>query len=196
VAVAVNNYFTFMDWKSAVDAAKCCIAKKQASQVAREANLMGRCSDIDAEIQFLQSSLYLLSNYTYGGDFNQITDAEALELIQRINTMCNCGDVDLYDVPDACTIGAICVSGTYTEFGGDSVNLVPQTVYPDLDCVYAFDLYYPVEDKQIILSKNGEDWEMTNDGDVLDSRESVNGAYEFTIGLFDYNITVSLGACG
>jgi hypothetical protein len=195
VVVAANNYFTFIDWKQAVDIAKCCIAKKQASQVAREANLMGRCSDTDAEIQFLQSSLYLLNNYTYEGDFNQITDAECLELIQRINVMCNCGDDELYIVEDVCTFTEICISGTWTEDGGDSVNLVPQTVYPDLNCVSIFDLFYPVTDKQIILSKNGANWQMTNDGDVLDSRATINGAYDFSIGLLTYNVIVSIGAC-
>jgi hypothetical protein len=195
VVVAANNYFTFSDWKGAVDSAKCCIAKKQASQVSREVNLMGRCSDTEAEIQFLQASLYLLNNYTYEGDFNQITDAECLNLIQRINTICNCGDDELYIVEDVCSFTEICISGTYTELGGDSVNLVPQTVYPDLNCVSIFDLFYPVTDKQIILSKNGANWQMTNDGDVLDSRATINGAYDFSIGLFTYNVIVSIGAC-
>lgn len=195
MVVAANNYFTFSDWKGAVDSAKCCIAKKQASQVSREVNLMGRCSDTEAEIQFLQASLYLLNNYTYEGDFNQITDAECLNLIQRINTICNCGDDELYIVEDVCSFTEICISGTYTELGGDSVNLVPQTVYPDLNCVSIFDLFYPVTDKQIILSKNGANWQMTNDGDVLDSRATINGAYDFSIGLFTYNVIVSIGAC-
>jgi hypothetical protein len=195
VVVALNNYFTFSDWKGAVDSAKCCIAKKQASQVSREINLMGRCADTENEISFLQSSLILLQNYTYSGEFNQITDAECLQLIQRINTICNCGDNDTYIVEDVCSFTEICISGTYTELGGDSVNLVPQTVYPDLNCVSIFDLFYPITDKQIILSKNGANWQMTNDGDVLDSRATINGAYDFSIGLFTYNVIVSIGTC-
>jgi hypothetical protein len=195
VVVAANNYFTFSDWKGAVDSAKCCIAKKQASQVSREVNLMGRCSDTEAEIQFLQASLYLLNNYTYEGDFNQITDAECLELIQRINVMCNCGDDELYIVEDVCSFTEICISGTYTELGSDPVNLVPQTVYPDLSCFSVFDLFYPFEDKQITLSKNGSIWEMINDGEVLDSSSSINNTYSFSIGLFSYSVIVSIGAC-
>jgi hypothetical protein len=192
--VAVNNYFTFMDWKSAVDAAKCCIAKKQASQVAREANLMGRCSDTDAEIQFLQSSLYLLSNYTYEGDFNQITDAEALELIQRINTMCNCGDVDLYDVPEACSLTEICVEGTYQEYGGDPVFFGAQTVYPSLDCTSVFTITAPTE-IELVLEEGNNIWNLFIDGVVVDTNTTMVGTYNFDIGTFSYIVNVNEGTC-
>ena len=193
--MAVNNYFTFMDWKSAVDAAKCCIAKKQASQVAREANLMGRCADTDAEIQFLQSSLYLLNNYTYEGDFNQITDAEALELIQRINTMCNCGDVDLYDVPDICSLTEICVSGTYQEDGGDVVNLTPQTVSPSLNCTSVFTITALTEIEFVLEQESSDLWNLSTDGEVVATNDKLVGTYEFTIDTVSYSIEVVEGTC-
>lgn len=197
--MAANNYFEFIDWKQAVDIAKCCIAKKQASQVGREANLMGRCSDTDAEIQFLQSSLYLLNNYTYEGDFNQITDAECLELIQRINVMCNCDNEEPYSVPDICNITEICVSGTYTQEGGDSVNLVAQTVNPDLNCNFVFTIEDPVNGElTYVIEKNGANWQLINtDFDVVSQITNANpsGNYTWSVDTVEYSLTVTLGAC-
>ncbi len=194
MVVAVNNYFTFIDWKQAVDIAKCCIAKKQASQVAREANLMGRCSDTDAEIQFLQSSLYLLNNYTYEGDFNQITDAECLELIQRINTICNCEDEAPYDVPNVCNITEICVSGTYQEDGGDIVNFSSPTVYPSLNCTSIFTIEALTE-IEFVLQGAGATWTLSTDGEVVDTNTTLTGTYNFVFDNVIYVMYVVEGTC-
>ncbi len=194
MVVAVNNYFTFSDWKGAVDSAKCCIAKKQASQVSREVNLMGRCSDTEAEIQFLQASLYLLNNYTYEGDFNQITDAECLNLIQRINVMCNCEDEAPYDVPNVCNIGEICVSGFYQDQPSPPVNFTPQTVYPDLSCNYVFSVT-ALEEINVFIQETPTDWELVYNGAVVDSNATLNGVYGFTDGDINYRFVVALGTC-
>jgi hypothetical protein len=195
VVVAVNNYFTFSDWKAAVESAKCCIAKKQASQVAREVNLMGRCADTENEISFLQSSLILLQNYTYSGDFNQITDAECLELIQRINTICNCGDSDLYTVENVCSLTEICVSGTYTESGGDPVNIPAQTVYPSLNCTSEFTITILEPIDFVLEQESASVWNLSTDGEVVATSDKMVDTYEFVIGIFAYSIEVAAGSC-
>jgi hypothetical protein len=195
VVVAVNNYFSFIDWKQTVDIAKCCIAKKQSAQVSREANLMGRCSDIDADIQFLQSSLYLLNNYTYSGDFNQITDAEASELIQRIGIMCNCEDTPPYTVEDVCPLTEICVSGTYQEDGGDLINIPPQTVYPSLNCTSEFTINALTEMDFVLEQESESVWNLYNDGEVVATSDNMVDTYSFTIDIVDYNIVIASGAC-
>jgi len=192
--VAANNYFTFIDWKQAVDIAKCCIAKKQASQVNREANLMGRDSDVDSEIQFLQASIILLNNYTYSGDFNQITDAECLELIQRINTMCNCEDEAPYSVDNACASSAVCISGFYEDQPSPPVNFTPQTVYPDLACNYVFSVT-ALEEINVFIQKTPTEWELVYNGEAVDSNTTLNGTYGFTEGDINYRFVVALGAC-
>lgn len=191
-----NNYFNFIDWKQAVDIAKCCIAKKQAYQVSREANLMGRCPDTESEIAFLQSSLYLLNNYTFDGEYNQITDAECLELIQRIDNICNCENESPYPVPDVCGVTAICVGGTYTQDGGDPVTIANQTVTPNLDCVFVFDIEDPVDgDITYVLQQNNNVYELTTDNELLDSNDKFAGTYTYSIGTTDYSLTVTSGAC-
>jgi len=192
--VAVNNYFSFIDWKQAVDIAKCCIAKKQASQVIREINLMGRCPNTESDIQFLQSSLYLLNNYTYSGDFNQITDAECLELIQRVNTMCNCDDEAPYTVDNVCSLTEICVSGTYTQSGGDPVSITPQTVYPSLNCTSEFTINALTE-VDFVLEEGDGVWNLSTDGDVVDTNNKMVGTYSFTISTVSYSIIVAAGSC-
>lgn len=193
--MAVNNYFVFIDWKQAVDIAKCCIAKKQASQVAREANLMGRCADTDSEIQFLQASLYLLNTYTYGGDFNQITDAECLELIQRIGTMCNCEDEEPYDVPSACSSTVVCIGGSYQQDGGDPVVIPNQTVYLSLDCSAPFELATPEGNIDVVIEPYGDDWVISSDGEILATNDKLIGTYNFVYDIATYSLSVSSGAC-
>lgn len=194
--MAANNYFTFSDWKQAVTIAKCCIAKKQAYQVLRESNLMGRCLDTEAEVAFLQSSLYLLNNYTYEGNYNQITDEECLELIGRIQSICNCENEPPYPVQDICGLSAICVSGTYIEDGGDPVTIAPQTVTPDSNCVFIFDIEDPIDgDITYVLQQNNNVYELTTGGELLDSNEKIIGNYSYSIGTTDYSLTVVSGAC-
>lgn len=194
--MAANNYFVFTDWRQAVDNAKCCIAKKQAAQVGRESNLMGRCPDIDSEIAFLQSTLILLNNYTYEGDYNQITDEECLELIQRVETICNCKDEKPYAVNQTCGIVAICVGGTYQESGSDAVTITNQTVTPNLDCVFVFEMTDPVLGVlTYVLQEVDGVWQLTNDGNLLDTAEKVNATYTFLIGTTSYSLTANVGAC-
>jgi hypothetical protein len=194
VVVAANNYFTFSDWRGAVDSAKCCIAKKQASQVSREINLMGRCADTENEISFLQSTLILLQNYTYEGDFNQITDAECLELIQRVNTICNCGDNDLYLVEDVCSLTEICVGGFYNEDGGDLIPLTPQTVYTTLDCTAMFSIT-ALTTTEFLLVGSGDVWNLITDEEIVATNDTLVGTYNFTIGFITYSIQVVAGSC-
>ena len=193
--MAVNNYFTFTDWKQATEVAKCCIASKQASQVIREANLMGRCSDTDNEISFLQSSLMLLNNYTYLGEYNQITDKEALQLIQRIETMCNCEDEEPYEVESPCSIGDICVSGTYAESGGDPVALTPQTVTPDLACTFTFETNVLATEIVYVLQEFEGVWILSSEGNVLDTNTTLNGTYDFVLNTVTYSLVINLGEC-
>jgi hypothetical protein len=198
VAVGVNLYFNIDYLKSAIDVAKCCIAKKQAAQVSREANFMGRCADIENEISFLQSSLILLENYTYLGDYNQITESEALELIERVHNLCNCGEQEIYDTPEVCELDEICILGSVQE--GESVpsNIPQQTTYPDLQCNYVFSIVDPTEGAlSYVLSKNDSNvWELIDSNfDVLDTNSSVTGAYTFSVGDNSYTINVSTGTC-
>lgn len=196
--MGVNLYFNIDYLKSAIDVAKCCIAKKQAAQVSREANFMGRCADIENEISFLQSSLILLENYTYLGDYNQITESEALELIERVHNLCNCGEQEIYDTPEVCELDEICILGSVQE--GESVpsNIPQQTTYPDLQCNYVFSIVDPTEGAlSYVLSKNDSNvWELIDSNfDVLDTNSSVTGAYTFSVGDNSYTINVSTGTC-
>lgn len=198
MAVGVNLYFNIDYLKSAIDVAKCCIAKKQAAQVSREANFMGRCADIENEISFLQSSLILLENYTYLGDYNQITESEALELIERVHNLCNCGEQEIYDTPEVCELDEICISGSVQEGESIPLNVPQQTTYPDLQCNYVFSIVDPTEGAlNYVLSKNDSNvWELIDSNfDVLDTNSSVTGSYTFSVGDNSYTINVSTGAC-
>lgn len=198
MAVGVNLYFNIDYLKSAIDVAKCCIAKKQAAQVSREANFMGRCADIENEISFLQSSLILLENYTYLGDYNQITESEALELIERVHNLCNCGEQEIYDTPEVCELDEICISGSVQEGESIPLNVPQQTTYPDLQCNYVFSIVDPTEGElNYVLSKNDSNvWELIDSNfDVLDTNSSVTGSYTFSVGDNSYTINVSTGAC-
>lgn len=196
--MGVNLYFNIDYLKSAIDVAKCCIAKKQAAQVSREANFMGRCADIENEISFLQSSLILLENYTYLGDYNQITESEALELIERVHNLCNCGEQEIYDTPEVCELDEICISGSVQEGESIPLNVPQQTTYPDLQCNYVFSIVDPTEGElNYVLSKNDSNvWELIDSNfDVLDTNSSVTGSYTFSVGDNSYTINVSTGAC-
>jgi hypothetical protein len=198
VVVAVINYYSEIDLITAIQTAKCCLAKKQSAQVIREANLMGRSSELECDTNFLISAIYLLENYVWGGEYNQITENEENELIQRVNTMCECSEPIPYEVIPAgsCSnFSPICVSGSYAQEGGDPVNLTPQTVVPDIVCNYVF-IIYAIENYTVVLRKNGSVWQIVDDENVeLATNPTLNGKYDFAISDFNYTIVVSIGAC-
>jgi len=103
--------------------------------------------------------------------------------------------------PITCT--NICVGGSYSEEGGDPVNLVKQNSAPSIvngACYYTFSLSVPRVGTVIIaLTKVGSQWIMSYSGGVLDTNPTLNGNYTFDIPTptlpVSYNINVSLGDC-
>ncbi len=89
-----NVYFTELQLIAAISTAKNTAVAKENSQIERELKLCERCKTIDSEIQFLNTSVILLSGYTYlsteaqnEDGYNILTQPQVAQLITRINDL-------------------------------------------------------------------------------------------------------------
>lgn len=197
VVVGVNIYYTAQDLDLAIAEAKCCIAKKQAAQVKRETMLMGRCSVTDAEIEFLQSALIFLEHEVHEGEFNQITNSEALQLIGRIETICSCGDYEALQEPSKCELPPVCIGGVIQLGETGQENIPQQTIYPDFNCTYVFSITDPDEGSlAYYITKNGSNWELIDSNeDVIDTNATITENWTFAVGDNNYALNITSGSC-
>ena len=92
VTVDANVYFTELQLIAAINTAKNTSVEIENSQILRELNLCERCKTVEDEIQFLNTSVILLSGYTYlsteaqnEAGYNILTQPQVAQLITRIN---------------------------------------------------------------------------------------------------------------
>lgn len=181
---------------SAISTARCCIARKQCEQIEREANLMERDLQTDSDINFLLSAIYQLKNFVNNGGYNQIDYLEAWRLMERINAMCECINVnyvyDLQNYPN-CLPAPICVQAI-----GDEI-FAPVTVYNNSMCVYPINIVIlGVPTDIFVLQSVSGGYQLINyvNGDILATNSSIAGTYKLYYNVMGVEtLEITLGAC-